>query len=568
MNTPARAAAAALALLLAAAPAPAAGWRDEELGVAVSLGEEWTIATSTRDIPGERLGRPAAEFRRDDAVGWLFLYGNAPNDPVTDPRGAARTLAHLVASRYEPSGERLVPGFARPAALGTDSGVLLEFEVAAAGSEARTRVGRAVVASRGGRWHLLAVERPAAGAGVEEVAALEELALSLRLGPNRPGERPAPPAVDAAPPATGGDRLPDPEFRSAVEIERILAEPEGLEILRQYYLFEGGKLPAYVTHLMGKEYEREGRRGKTPDLLLLMLNNTKGKEARKLRAELQLLDFSEAASRTVEVPAGGSVAVALSPVFGDALYDLAEQRPGAVRLRLYDVTHQKEGVLDRFLKRPPGKLLHESTERITILGPSDFFWRDGTGRSWAPALLTLVTPHDRGRRIDALLRRAIDHCAFGAMLGYQEVRGTTRPAVVREQAKAVYEALAAPGYTYVNAPVSMDARAQRIKLPGAVLEDRSGNCIETTLVFAAAFEAMGMRPVVVLYEDHAQVAVRAWEDDPALLVLETTLCGRGSFADAAAAGEARYRAAAASKSPPELVDVREWRRLGFTPVPR
>ena len=309
----------------------------------------------------------------------------------------------------------------------------------------------------------------------------------------------------------------------------------------------------YLAHLLGKDYEKDGKRQRTPDLLLLLLNNAKGKEAVSVRVEVQLAEFSEPAARTVTVAAGETAAVSLSPVFSSSLYGLTEQKPGAVRLKVAEAS---------------GRVLHEETEKVVLLGRNDFFWRDSTGRSWSPALAAFVTPHDGARRVDALLRQAKDHCPLGAMVGYQEVQGTARTTVVLLQMKAVFEALGAAGFSYVNAPFSADTRAQRIKYPSETLEDRSGNCIEAVLAFAAAFEAMGMQPVILVYEDHAQVAVRAWSDDPTLLVLETTLCGRGSFDDASAAGAKRFRAAQDAKKPPEVVDVRQWRQMGIAPVPR
>jgi hypothetical protein len=542
-------------LLLAALPLPAAAgtWHDEESGVAVDLGADWDVTTSPKEKPGERLGRPMATFRRGDATAWLFVYGNAPVDPAKEAKEAARLAAHLLASRYDPAGEVLVPGLTRPADLGAVPGLLLEFEVGPRGKETRTRAGRAAMAVHGGRLHFLVAERPASGAAAADLAGMERLVLSLRPGVRAAGTKGEFAPVAGVPSTVGGDGLPPAEFRSAVEMRRVAILPSGLQVFRQYYLFEGARLPSYLTHLLGKEYVREGKRQKTPDLLLLLLNNAAGKEAATVRVEIQLLEFGDPAARTVTVAAGETAAVSLSPVFSAKLYELSEQRPGAVRLRLSPAT---------------GKPFHEETEKIVLLGRNDFFWRDGNGRSWAPALAAFVTPHDAARRVDGLLRAAKDHSALGAMVGYQDVAGKSRIDVVRAQMGAVYDALGKSGFSYVNAPFSADLRAQRIKYPTEALEDRAGNCIEAVLVFAAAFEALGMQPVILVYADHAQVAVKAWGDDSALVVLETTLCGRGSFGDALRAGEERFRQAEAAKALPELVDIRAWRETGIAPVPR
>lgn len=543
------------AALLLAGPSLAAGptWYDEEMGVSVDLEGGWDVATSPRTVPGENLGRPAARFTRGKSEGWLFVYANAPVDPAKEPKEASRLAAHMLASRYEQTGEVLVPGFTRAETLGPDGALLLEFEVSPETGGGVTRIGRAVMAVRGGRLHLGVAERPAEGAGETDLAAMERLLLSLRMGERVEGAAGSLTPVAAGPSTMGGAALPGTEFRSGTEIRRVAVHRSGLQVFRQFYLFDGGRLPSYLAHLMGKDYERDGRKGRTPDLCLLILNNTKGKEAATVRVEVELAGFSEPSARTVTVAAGESTAVSLSPVFSPKLYDLAEQKPGGIRLRV-------EGA--------DGKVIHEETERMTLLGRNDFFWRDGSGRSWVPALAAFITPHDAARRVDALLRAAKDHCVLGAMVGYQEVRGASHASVVLAQVQAVYDSLAEAGFSYVNAPFSVDARAQRIKYPSESLEDRSGNCIEAVLVFASAMEALGMRPVVLVYEDHAQVAVRTWSDDDDLLVVETTLCGRAPFEQALEQGTRRFQGASKAGKPPEILDLAFWRAVGITPVPR
>ena len=312
----------------------------------------------------------------------------------------------------------------------------------------------------------------------------------------------------------------------------------------------------------------EGRKGRTPDLVLLLFNNVKGKAAATLRAEVEIPGFAVSASRTVTVPAGESVVANLSPVFSDALFDLGEQRPGAVRLRIFEAAAKEPGLLDRMMRRAPEKVVLDETQRILLLSRNDFFWRDTTGRSWAPAIAAFVTPHDRGRRIDALLRKAAELCPFQAMVGYQEVAGSTKAQVVEAQVGAVYDAIAAGGLRYVNAPFSIDARAQRIKYPAQCLEDGGGNCIEVAVLFASAFEAMGMQAVILLYPGHAQVGVRAWSDDAALVVLEGTMCGTAPYAASRKEGGRTFQEASGPGKGVQVLDIPALRKIGFTPVPR
>jgi hypothetical protein len=241
-----------------------------------------------------------------------------------------------------------------------------------------------------------------------------------------------------------------------------------------------------------------------------------------------------------------------------------------MRLRLLEAAGpaKEPGLLDRILKRPTERVVLDETQRILLLSRNDFFWRDGTGRSWAPAIAAFVTPHDQGRRIDALLRKAAGLSPLQSMLGYQEAAGMSKAEVVDAQLKAVYDAVAAGGLKYVNTPFSVDARAQRIKFPAQCLEDGAGNCIEIAVLFASAFEAMGMQAVILLYPGHAQVGVRAWSDDPALVVLEGTMCGTAPYAAARKEGGRAYQEAFGGGKPVQVLDVPALRKVGFTPVPR
>jgi len=79
------------------------------------------------------------------------------------------------------------------------------------------------------------------------------------------------------------------------------------------------------------------------------------------------------------------------------------------------------------------------------------------------------------------------------------------------QMKSVYEGLRTFDMEYVSDTKSMGNNLtynyQRVKLPKNVLEERSGNCIELSCLFASVFEAMGLYPVIVFPPGHAMVGV-------------------------------------------------------------
>ena len=114
--------------------------------------------------------------------------------------------------------------------------------------------------------------------------------------------------------------------------------------------------------------------------------------------------------------------------------------------------------------------------------------------------------------LDPVIKRFIDSVdgplakAMGssyAVTGYQ-----SRDAVV-PQIKAVFEAVRSLGMHYVSdtSTLSDEGFYQRVRTPEKVLEDRSGNCIEFSILFASILESMGLEPVVVFPVGHAIVGV-------------------------------------------------------------
>lgn len=136
----------------------------------------------------------------------------------------------------------------------------------------------------------------------------------------------------------------------------------------------------------------------------------------------------------------------------------------------------------------------------------------------------------------AAAERLIAHGHPGGLDGYQ----SNDPARAYMLAAAIYSAVAGMGIHYAEPPASFERRGQKVRRPGAIAGDRLGTCLDTTLLFAAAIEAAGLNPVILLFDGHA--AAGAWlsrrtfpntiERDPMevrkalasreLLVLETT----------------------------------------------
>ncbi|TWU18275.1 DUF3320 domain-containing protein [Allorhodopirellula heiligendammensis] len=67
---------------------------------------------------------------------------------------------------------------------------------------------------------------------------------------------------------------------------------------------------------------------------------------------------------------------------------------------------------------------------------------------------------------------------------------------------ALWSAVASRSLTYANPPSSFELVGQKTRRPATVLADGLATCLDSTLLFAAAIEAVGLNPVVVMVEGH------------------------------------------------------------------
>lgn len=83
---------------------------------------------------------------------------------------------------------------------------------------------------------------------------------------------------------------------------------------------------------------------------------------------------------------------------------------------------------------------------------------------------------------------------------------------VVKQIAAVYKALHGENIVYRALPASFEVIGQRITLPEQVLTSKLGNCIELTILFASALEAIGINTAVIIQKGHAYLAVWLVDD--------------------------------------------------------
>ena len=90
------------------------------------------------------------------------------------------------------------------------------------------------------------------------------------------------------------------------------------------------------------------------------------------------------------------------------------------------------------------------------------------------------------------------------------------------QTAALMIAMSDSGVLYSMDPYSINGSNQHIAFPSEVLQNKSGLCIETSLVIASALLSANMHPYLVFPTGHAQVAVETWEGSGEYFLIETT----------------------------------------------
>lgn len=313
-----------------------------------------------------------------------------------------------------------------------------------------------------------------------------------------------------------------------------------------WFSFGDGHFYAYLAHILGRRIGDE-----EASLVRAAIENT-GQVRERVTVRVELAPWASPVSRELQIDPGQRVAFDLSPSFDlEKLYRLTTPVPTEARL----VIRRENGRETSFSKR----LILEPVTRVRWAMPS----RRGDTTDMRPLLVTLVTPSDRGGTIHKLIRDAASYLKPPVMRGYQ----SGKPAEVRLQAKALYMALQRRRYTYTSVGETFFDQTQRVRVVSQSLAQRSGNCVDATLVFASAFEALGMEPLLVFVRGHILVAVRTAPGSSNVVFIETTVLSSATFEQASALGYKVYQEAQRTGDPNLLmVDVKNLRAAGFLPI--
>jgi len=147
------------------------------------------------------------------------------------------------------------------------------------------------------------------------------------------------------------------------------------------------------------------------------------------------------------------------------------------------------------------EVLDEHRHAVRLLARDEW----GGVADMAQLLPAFVMPNDPA--VSSLLRKAAERLAAhghpSGLDGYQ----SQDPKRAFMLAAAIYSAIASMGLHYAEPPASFESRGQKIRRPGTIAEEALATCLDTTLLFAAALEAAGLHPVILMFDGHAAAGV-------------------------------------------------------------
>jgi very-short-patch-repair endonuclease len=184
-------------------------------------------------------------------------------------------------------------------------------------------------------------------------------------------------------------------------------------------------------------------------------------------------------------------------------------------------------------------VLVEATDNVEALARNEW----GGSRYMPELLAAFVTPNDGfvQKVLKDASRILVEGGRDGSINGYQ-TKSTQRS---WELMSSIWAAVSAQGLTYAVPPASFETTGQKIRLPSDIRHTGLSTCLDTALLFAAAFEQAGLHPVLVFTKEHAfagawlqpawfptltvddPLVVRKAKDLRELVLFETTMATAG-----------------------------------------
>jgi hypothetical protein len=297
------------------------------------------------------------------------------------------------------------------------------------------------------------------------------------------------------------------------------------------------------------------------DFVVVTLNN-QGERPAEVLVSSEISGYTEKAMDTVTVQPGEILEVHQNPLLvPEKIEELNIEKPAQFHIRVAQLENGEE------------KTLLEETGETLVYARRDFPWSIPGFND--PEVFELIaamsTPNDPA--VEALIRQAAEYTSSGIMWSGYGSNVNDEGGGVWDRLQAIWQAEEKDyDLTYISTWVSFaPGSVQRIRLPAEVLEQRSGNCIELALLYAAAAEALDLEAAIVGVPGHAFVGVRIDQENADYYFIETTLIGRASFEEAVNRGSEEFQDALphleAKESGYGWVTIWDARQKGILPLP-
>lgn len=277
--------------------------------------------------------------------------------------------------------------------------------------------------------------------------------------------------------------------------------------------------------------------------------------------ETEIEGYSTTASDTVDISPGEQVEIHQNPrLVPEAVDKLNSEQPGNFHIVITQLDDDRD------------RLLLEETKEILLYSRRDHVWIEGLDLNGQFDMYAAwVTPTDPA--VEELLRAAADYTSSGIMTnGYGGVEND-EDGSVWDRLEAIWTAEDKNyNLTYVSTMVAFGPNTiQRMRMPYEVLEQGSGNCLDLTMLFASAVEALKLEPAIIRIPGHGFVAVRTDQVNANYYFIETTLIGRAEFEDAIALGNEEWEEMQPHLDAQEegyyWMNLVEAREKGILPIP-
>jgi hypothetical protein len=365
--------------------------------------------------------------------------------------------------------------------------------------------------------------------------------------PDKPSGGPLASAVHVVVP---GDSGAGPSQPVASGAPRATVEAVTVDQITANYVYTS-ELVTPIAHLYGTFID---------DFVVVTITNNNS-AAVKVVVTSEINGYTDTATDTVMVNPKGTEEVRQNPRLTTSAIDGLNSQ------------HQADlHVVVSYLDAGQPRTVLDQTSETLVTSRRDVPWtiKGMTQQEDYNLVAAMVTPTDPS--VEHLIRDAANYDPTHQMAAGYDSENDQNGTVLQRLADVWQSETTDFNLTYINTPITFaSGSSQRIRLPGEVLDQSSGNCIELTLLYASVVEGLGMQPVIIIIPGHAYVAVRVDDTNASYYFIETTLIGQATFSDATATGLSEWQKAQphveAGEAEYGWVDVKSARADGIVPIP-